>query len=244
MIVLGRRRKANGTTEVKVVCPLCAGKAEINPGLDLWHCWNCGGGGHVPEAWLETVPQDRLEGVRRGLTEKFSRREFSDLPDFCRLEIERRGLSPEWIEREYGVVWDGERMAWPAGRGWSRRSPFPWVTPKTLTVAPKGLIGQHRLYPGASVVVVEGDYKAAAIPHPWVGVGLMGTVLSLEQMATLKGSRPASVTICLDHGYLKEAGEVRRKLLPLDVRVVEPAHGGPDDIPRAELYQLLIGGER
>ncbi len=65
------------------------------------------------------------------------------------------------------------------------RAIWSWESPKTLTLPPRGLIGQHLLAPGLDVVVTEGDYKAAAIPLPWVGVGIMGTAMTEDQREKL-----------------------------------------------------------
>ena len=98
---------------------------------------------------------------------------------------------------------------------------------------------RHRL------VLPEGDWKAASIPLPWIGLGLLGKTISDEQVWTIKTSNPHSVIVMLDGGFDREAQDVYQRLLPLDVKIARlPPTKGPDDIPRRDLVRLLLSLER
>ena len=238
----GARRKADGTWELpETLCPGCGTRnLGLNASKGEWYCWVCAKGGRLNSlearklaTVIETGPAPELFKSRAPLTA---------LPPHARRFIERRGADPAWLELRYGVRWDGDRLWFPAGEGASRRAIWPWEAPKTLTVAPRGLIGQHLLRPGALVVVTEGDFKAAAIPLPWVGVGLMGDAMTDEQAAILTGSQPAEVAVMLDGGFVHQARGVAEKIALLRPRVVElPQKAGPDDVPRGLLFRLLGG---
>jgi hypothetical protein len=238
-----RRRRKGASVELRVVCPMCGSEAaEVNPGISLWNCFKCPGGGPIPESWKNAISDaDKLSFMQgRSVPPK---RRILELPPHAIHEIERRGFDPHWIVSEYGVHWDGERMVWPAGRGRCRRAVHPWQNPKTLTEGNKGLIGQERLRAGAHVVVCEGDYKAACIPLPWVGVGIMGTSMTYEQRILLLHSNPASISVVLDVGYDAEARRIARSLRPFPAQALSlqgVVGQGPDDVGRHEVYKLLL----
>lgn len=128
--------------------------------------------------------------------------------------------------------------------GASRRAIWPWEQPKTLTVPPRGLIGQHLLTKGARVVITEGDFKAASIPLPWIGVGVLGDAMSPDQALALQASEPSEVVIMLDGGMRRQAEKIRELLCPLDSRIVDlPLGQGPDDVDRGTLYRVLVDQE-
>ena len=232
------RRKADGSVELpEIRCPRC-GTVNLgrNPTKGSWYCWKCGKGGPLPE-YAGMVPAVSSPG------EPEVAAVLSSLPDYARKMVEARGLDPLWLERRYGVRWDGERLHWPCGAGSSKRAIWPWDEPKTLTVPPRGLIGQHLLHKGARVVVTEGDYKAASIPLPWVGVGILGDAISDDQAQVIQASEPSEVIVMLDGGMDRQARKVAESLCLLPIRVVDslPKGLGPDDIPRGNLYALLGG---
>lgn len=230
------RRKADGTVELpETLCPRCRTKNLGTTTDGRWYCWRCGKGGHTQG--VVNIPHS--VDAPSGPTEP---RSLSELPVFARAMMERRGADPAWCESRYRVRWNGERLAWPCGAGLSMRAIWSWQSPKTLTVAPRGLIGQHLLTPGAHVVVTEGDFKAASIPLPWVGVGIMGTAMTQDQALVLLNSRPGSITVLLDGGCGAQAQAIRISLAPTPVRVVDslPVGAGPDDIDRGELTRMLM----
>lgn len=276
------RRKKDGSVEWPADCACCgSSKLEINGTSLAYHCWSCNFAGvltheefeRVKGAGWETLsqgssafppfhpsgPASDLPGGAPTLTDK--------LPQIALQEIERRRQEPAWIIHRYGVRWDGSRLCWPAGQGWSRRAVLSWETPKTISVSPRGLIGEHLLssgrvvapdpltgatrkepaqaQPGLRLVLTEGDWKAASIPLPWIGLGLLGKTISDEQVWTVRTSNPHSVIVMLDGGFDREAQEVYQRLLPLDVRIARlPPTKGPDDIPRRDLVKLLLAVER
>ena len=235
------RRKANGLVELpEVTCGRCR---TTNLGVrsdGVFYCWRCGKGGRTTPPVGNISPSPLLPAVS---AETSYNTELSGIPLFARKMIERRGFDPVWLESQYRVRWNGQRLHWPCGAGASLRSIWAWESPKALTVAPRGLIGQHLLHPGAHVIIVEGDYKAAAIPLPWTGVGLMGTAMTADQAQILLGSRPASIGIMLDGGCGEQAQNIRISLAPTPAVVYSlPMNCGPDDIDRGELTRLLMEG--
>lgn len=236
------RRRSDGTTEVRGLypCPSCGKPDHVEANVEkrLWKCWSCGRGGVVEEGVDLGNPQT-MKRVRRWKPIQ------KKLPLPAVKEIERRGLCPEWVEVRYRVHWNGERMAWPAGEGWSLRALNPLEEPKTLTVAPRGLIGQHLLDVGQDLVITEGDYKAAAVPLPWVGIGVMGIWMTAAQAAVIRQARPRTITMLLDGGKEAEAEQMAVRLICSGARlrrVSLPEGKGPDDIPRGELVSLLLEG--
>ena len=118
---------------------------------------------------------------------------------------------------------------------------WPWQEPKTLTVAPRGLVGQHLLHRGCRVVVTEGDYKAAAIPLPWIGIGVMGDAITEDQTPILSGFEPEEVVIMLDGGFRRHAERAAERLALLRPRIVDLPDGkGSDDVARGLLHSLLM----
>ena len=243
------RRKRDGSIEWPVDCPTCGSpKMDVNLSKMVYHCWRCGSGGRVPKEWapefsLLSSWRESIEALPPAKPIKASNQ---PLPLMAKREIQRRGFEEAWIVNRYKVWWDGERLVWPAGEySCSRRAVLPWEEPKAITDAgPEGkeLLGQHLLKPGSHVVLTEGDWKSAAIPLPWVGVGLLGVELTELQKEILLLSNPATVIVCLDGGFNYEAMVVRTKLLPTPGKIVDLPDGkGPDDIPRRDLVQLLRG---
>jgi len=236
------RRKADNTLEIEVDCPRCNafGKCGINLQKKVWSCWVCLACGGVPSSWEEEL-NSSLPLLLPSESGQYVAPTNTDLPKVALWEIERRGFDPNWLVTRYGVRWDGDRLAWPAGEGWVRRSVMQGISPKCLTVAPRGLIGQHLLQEGISVVLVEGDFKAASIPLPWVGIGVNGLILTDQQVTDLQFSRPRDITILTDGGYTTQGWVMAGQLAPNVVCVKElPKDKGPDDIPRSELVQLLL----
>lgn len=233
------RIKADGTLELpETRCPRCS---TVNMGINAtkgsYYCWVCSKGGPLGPRALETLIRIPTEA------KSLSPSTLGPLPDTARRFIERRGLDPKWLEARYLVRWDGERLYWPAGQGASRRAIWPWEEPKTLTVSPRGLIGQHLLTKGARVVVTEGDLKAASIPLPWIGVGILGPSMSPDQALAIQSSEPSEVVVMLDGGMRRQAEKILEILCPLPARVVDsfPVGAGPDDVARETLYGLLGG---
>lgn len=228
--------------EVRIPCPTCGKrKMDVNTRLWVYHCFVCGASGKgVPS----TYAGQRAKKVRRkadglDLVEK--------MPEEAALYVQRRGMDLEDLVRRFGVRWDRSsgRIAWPAGEDcWSLRGVRPWSTPKCLTHgAPKGLIGQNELDSGQEIVIVEGDFKAAAIPAPWTPLGLLGAHLTSSQFGTLASHCPRSVTVLLDGGFEVEARAIAAKFWAMPTRVVAlPLGLGPDDVPRSELVRLLLEG--
>lgn len=241
-----KRRKNDGTTELVFDCPLCGSRLnmEVNLEKGVFKCWACQKSGSVPAEYRRPGTFSFPPGVAGG-TPHAAPAHPATLhewyPDAAMAEIRRRGFDPEWLYDMYGVRWTGEHLWWPAGRGGILRSIWPWDDPKTKAVAPRDLLGQHRLFPGAHVVVTEGDYKSAAIPLPWIGVGVMGTAITPQQALLLRAANPASVTVMLDGGYEDEAYWLGAALSPVRVLFVTlPKGKGPDDIERVDLHRLLL----
>ena len=162
------------------------------------------------------------------------------VPERGLLYIQHRGFDPNFVVREYGIQWDGQRLCWPTGGGWARRAITEWAEPKVKTTGLGGqegaVIGIERLArnPGATAVITEGDFKAASIPLPWIGLGIMGHVLHSAQ-----ADRILSITSDLvffeDHDWHIN----RQRNWP----VCKSPFGGPDDIPMKERMRLLLHAE-
>lgn len=98
---------------------------------------------------------------------------------------------------------------------------------------------------GLRVVLTEGDWKCAAIPIPWTGLGLQGKTLSEYQRFVLLAAAPLSIDVMLDGGCENEANKIITSLLPFKAgRVDLPRGAGPDDVPRSELVKSLLESTR
>lgn len=112
-----------------------------------------------------------------------------------------------------------------------------------ISQGPKGLIGYMNLTAGQDIVLVEGDYKAASIPRPWVAVGIQGTgPLTALQVGMIQQARPLSVSVMLDGGWDGESAIIKQQLWWVKSRVLSLPDGrGPDDVDMATRYNLLAG---
>ena len=171
------------------------------------------------------------------------------VPDYAHAFFKARGLDPALTIRRYKLEWRGHRILWPGDPGYAGRATLPDQAPKQLCMdgfsQGKGsLIGVHLLYAGAHVAVCQGDYGAASIPCPWVGVGTQGISLTPPQAARIVLSRPASVTLCGDGGETMEVPEVLERSGIQVRRVAElPPKMGMDDLPMRVRVMLLLSAE-
>lgn len=231
------RRKGDGTTEIRTTCPLCGSNSmEINHDKGLFSCWSCRYSGKLSSVKTETVKAKKA---------KPQEVEFStEFPPFAEEAVSRRGFDLAFLRDVYGVRWDGHRLCFPTGPGtWARRAALSFEQPKVLTTGEKGLIGFHRLGQGQHLVLTEGDYKAASIPGPWIGLGIQGTgPLTARQAGMLQAARPARVLICLDGSWESEALTIKSQLWWAESDIIELPEGkGPDDVERSVLIPLLLG---
>ena len=246
------RRKKDGSYELLFLCPTCGGsKLEVNSVSLLFHCWNCGSSGRKMGIEDPSGIQSSLLSSKDGtphhdskVTSPLPISLSSELPLFALQECRRRRQEPQWLLRRYGVgwSWDEGRLYWPTSpEGGVLRSVLSWETPKTKNVGPKGLIGYQQLGKRQRLVLCEGDWKAASIPVPWVGLGLCGVHLSEAQRASVLLSEPEEVLVCLDGGWEREAQKIVEQLLPLRAKRIDlPWKGGPDDGPRNHLVRILL----
>lgn len=231
-----KRVKADGTTEVRSTCPLCgSGSYERNLEKGLGSCWSCRYANKFTPVQGQVLQE--AETPRR-------QAEAQDFPSYAREAITRRGFDPAYLIDRFGLWWDGYRICWPTSpSGYARRSIWPGQDPKVITQGPKGLIGYMNLTSGQDIVLVEGDYKAASIPRPWVAVGIQGTgPLTAIQAGMVQQARPRSVSIMLDGGWEGESQMIQTQLWWVKARVLSLPDGrGPDDVDMATRYNLLVG---
>lgn len=246
-----QRRKSDGSNELVMDCPLCGSRLnfEVNSVSGLFNCWACHHSGKLasPKVSGEGKGTSTFQPDRRAEAPpaRASRcAPTQDFPPYVLADWERRKLDKFWIIKRYAPFWDGESICFPTfgGQPW-RRSPWSWAQPKVRATGDKGLLLPTESVEGRDVVLVEGDYKACAIPNPWLGVAIGGVVLSPYQMVLASTLRPASWTIMLDGGKEAEAEEIRRKLR-IHSKSVSVAHlpykKGPDDVDRATLMEILF----
>ena len=257
------RKKKDGSVEVPSTCNLCGSKdnLETNSVSGKFHCWNCGYSGvrkgHVPPTVVtgkEGFPSLNATGTptrpgRRGIIRGNPGAKSTGIPPWVLKKISRRRLDQARLEK-YGVSFDGSRLIWPVegGQPWER-AVFEWDTPKVRSYGQKGILGLHLVRPGSHVVLTEGDFKAASIPSPWVGVAIGGKIMTPYQEILLLSRQPASVTVLLDTGPACDAAgrAVLRSLRRLGIQVhlgdlnaaaarISGSRGypdgtGPDDVP-------------
>lgn len=236
------RGTAKKGKEKRYDCQVCGdrkGNLEINQITGKFNCWVCGFSGRIPGLGGAGNTGDAGHSYRRPAP-GLPLLESEPLPEKARLYIEHRGFNAEWLTREYGLRFRDGRIAWPTGGGWALRSINEWDVPKVLFEGPGpsegALIGAERLArnAGCPVVVTEGDFKAASIPLPFVGVGIGGSTLHPSQLDRIMAHTPEVVVVFADSN--------------IDIQVpkgcpalrVSAANGGPDDDPLQERIRKLL----
>lgn len=233
------RKKRDGTTEQVGDCPLCGSRSnyEVNLSSGLFSCWACGYRGKVGVGTQAPQVQKQLDAHPPEAQETY--------PEYALRAIRDRGFDPDYLIYRYRIFWDGDRICWPSGPDGrcARRAVFPWEEPKVLAYGERGIIGYHLMVPGSHLVLTEGDYKAASIPLPFVGLGIQGTSITPDQVQLVKQSRPGSLIVALDGGKEVQAWTVAQNFWMYGVRVVTlPGTSGPDDIARSDLMTMLLNG--
>lgn len=263
-----RRKKRDGSVEISINCALCGSKdkMEINVHKRVFHCWSCQRSGRLSSQEVDKFLPFLSDSLTKGLTNGKFEPGFAtsqtnttttketynpELPDVARRYIETRGFDPDWLSYRYRIAWDEHhsRICFPCGSGWSRRAIYPWQEPKTITDAPRDILGGHLITKDSHVVITEGDFKSASIPLPWVGVGLCGKNITDFQCASLAISSPKRVFILLDSGENRASEEVIRRIQVLRPVLLRNEYGrlsgsGPDDISRSNLTKILLEGEQ
>jgi hypothetical protein len=247
------KRKPDGTVEVIFDCLLCGSRKNlgINHQKGVWHCWACGQGGALANSpvahLLADLPPPGPE-YTYPIPKPQSPPGMNVFPESVWREVDRRKVSRSKFLL-YEPVWDGNRICWPMGSGWARRSIWPGAARKVITDSVKdGLIGGCRLKAGSRVVLTEGDWKALSIPDPWIGVAASGTACTALQRVFLRGTRPDQVWVLYDGGKASEALRTETSLRELGVPAkavpdVLPHGRGPDDVPPHERIRILLGAE-
>lgn len=233
--------------EQRYDCPRCRDWRPVDGRFDtlgvdvksgVFGCWFCGFGGVVVGM---PGKKSKIPRIHRDPDIP-----TAGLPDVARAWLRGRGLDVNNTIARYRLAWDG-RICWPCGEGygggWARRyivphSPKVWTDADTTKGA---VIGAHRMVPGCTVVFTEGDCKAASIPHPWVGVGLIGTRMHEEQARRIILSGAVEGIWMLDGG-VKVRAPATFRIQGFPQRFVEglPPGKGPDDVPTVERVRLLL----
>lgn len=228
-------------TEYVYACsqPTCEGKQgstlELNVKTGLFHCFRCGWSGRIDDigklALTAPVPRPDVDNP-----------EVKAVPKSVYRALSHRGCNPEYVIDRYKIGWDGWRLCWQvsADMYW-RRGIYAYQDPKVLfDPGEKGVLGEHLLDKKQYVVITEGDYKAASIPLPYVGIAIGGSTITNNQLDILAYYRPRMVIVALDGGV--NPGSVVRKLRAKDIPTQSlslPKGLGPDDIPIRERIALL-----
>jgi hypothetical protein len=234
-------------------CPVCHQGSrnkwpfEVNTRTGKGHCLKCG----------FVLPRDVVKEIRKVLkvqfpTGRYSRKgppvgvdeKLQAVPDHMDRIIEERGIDPSWLTERYGVLWDGSRFCWPVGEGYWRRAPWAGMEPKVMMdpTSIGHILGEPLMDKDQVIVVTEGDYTAASIPLPWIGVGIGGHKVTEKHLDILAFHRPRLVLVMFDGG-VSPAKAVRQIAMRLmDVVPVRglPREKGPDDVPMARRVSLLL----
>ena len=150
----------------------------------------------------------------------------------------------------YGLSWDGGRICWPTSAGLWKRALTDNLDPKVICPAgDRGLLGVHLLGAASDglVVITEGDYAAASIPLPWVGVAIGGKRMNDHQIQALLLHGIREVVLCLDGDAGRDVGITRAHLMRNNIEGLV-ARGlvdkqGPDDVPVPQRIDMLLEAE-
>lgn len=239
------RGTAKKGKEKRYDCQVCGdrkGNLEINQDTGIFSCWVCGFSGRIPGFGTPGNAGGYPQNPSRRATPSLPLLESEPLPEKARLYIERRGFNSEWVTREYGLRFRSGRIAWPTGGGWALRALNDWDVPKVLFegLGPVegAVIGINRLASnvGSPVVITEGDFKAASIPLPYIGLGIGGTTLHERQAERIMAYSPEKVVVFSD--TIPEI-HIESRLGVVPVRV-QASRGGPDDVPLQERIRKLL----
>lgn len=156
-----------------------------------------------------------------------------------------RGCDPQYTISRYNVGFDGHRLVWPMSEGvYNKRAIYDWDTPKVLFSGnnPHHYVGgEHLMGREKYVVLTEGEWKAASIPLPWIGIWIGGIALTPQQLRVICYHRPALVIVALDGG--EDPGRIiaacSKKLVPAKAWEL-PEEKGPDDILAHERVEGLL----
>jgi len=225
-------------------CPRCGvGKAnkapyEINIRTGKAHCFHCGLNNNIDINTIKLKAADKIwndEHKELPPTE--------DVPDNLKRIFMERGMQFRYTIHRYNIRWDGGRLCWPVGKGFWRRSIYSSDEPKVkMDTNAHGILGEPLMKEHMYIVLTEGDWKAAAVPQPWVGVGLGGTDLSRRQEDIIVYHKPRLIIVALDGGKAEERVKIIKQLGKRYIQCVEwklPLDMGPDDVPTTRrIYEL------
>jgi hypothetical protein len=212
----------------------------VNTRTGKYHCFRCGYGGRVTDLIGRKKVTSPTEPEEIG--------KLKPVPDSAYRVLLERGLSPAYTISRYGIRWDGWRLCFPVGGDkqepdqWWRRAVFSWQQPKVLSPREeKGILGEHLLSRGCIAVLTEGDYKAASIPLPYVGVACGGVTLTPHQLDILSFHHPKVVMVMFDGGVCPKrvVGSLHTRHIGSIGVVGLPKGQGPDDIPLRERINIL-----
>lgn len=246
---LRKVRVEKGGREIVCECPRCPklrkkdARLYVNPEKGTAYCFRCGYTFSV-----KLTAAQRRKAQQSWPDYPKDKPEVGPVPDNLYRVFVDRGIDPIYTISRYRIGWDGYRLCWPIGEGrYLRRAIYPWDSPKVIMDQPGGhdfVGGEHLMETNKYIVLTEGDWKAASIPLPWIGVLIGGTRLHETQLAIIRYHKPALVVVALDGGYETEGRKIitqlSRKLVPAVQWVGLPHNQGPDDIPNAERVKALI----
>lgn len=235
---VGERR---GGEEFIYHCPNCPPKKksearlEVNQRTGLGHCFRCGLSFKVKEL---TKTKDKVQWPQYNE----SLPEVQAVPDNLERVFIERGMDFRYTVSRYRIGWDGRRLCWTVDDGYWRRAVYSWDEPKVrFDKGSHGVLGEHLFGNNEILVLTEGDWKAAAVPLPWIGGGLGGTSISNYQLNVIKWHTPRLVVVALDGGV--DPGKVLSSLHKNLIEAVPwtlPEGKGPDDIPMTERVEGLL----
>lgn len=229
-----------GGQEHIYICPYCpslpkkSARLEVNYKKGVGHCFRCG-------LSFPVDTSDKPEVVWPDYGEESP--EVRDVPENLYRVFIERGVDPVYTISRYQIKWDGRRLCWPWGEGrYARRAVYKWDEPKVLMDGGHDAIGGEHLMGTKKVIVLcEGDWKAASIPLPWVGVFIGGTALSETQVNIIRWHSPHEVIVALDGGV--DPGRIVRALSSHLIATTPwelPEGLGPDDIPMPDRIKGLL----
>ena len=243
--------------EFKVLCPACSVKSMwVNIKKDAYYCFSCGFrglmGSRVVSGSMHTHVDPETKKIESILPKDFKWVKVREPWNNSHWEyVYGRGIDPA------SFVWgiSGDYCVFPLWRDgkiiyWQGRNTMPFK-PKTINPSKEkcgwgksqllyNYENEHGIIARKYVYLVEGVFDALTIG----GLGMMGSVLSMDQAQLVSALMPKKIYQVLDSEVEKEKytynRNILRRMMPMtEILDVHLPEGDPNSLGQAEVLSLI-----